>query len=170
MNSFYKWWILILGLQWFFLGLCSTNIKAANPHANLCYEALTSIVGLVVAIVLTRIWGCRPLLTFSHCWSALMLIVQSLGLYFDRPDVTLFGHFATNISLKADLGLILFVICCSNPLLNYREKICFVTSRLLELYAMRIFYDFFHVSTFFLKIVNTQNESNLSSYMYIYHL
>ena len=107
MNSFYKWWILILGLQWFFLGLCSTNIKAANPHANLCYEALTSIVGLVVAIVLTRIWGCRPLLTFSHCWSALMLIVQSLGLYFDRPDVTLFGHFATNISLKADLGLIL---------------------------------------------------------------
>ena len=30
-----------------------------------------------------------------------MLVIQSLGLYFDKPDVILFGHFSTNISLKA---------------------------------------------------------------------
>ena len=44
---------------------------------------------------------------------------------------------------KGRLGAYSFVICCSNPLWNYREKICFVTSRLLELYAMRIFLRFF---------------------------
>ena len=41
------------------------------------------------------------MLTFAHFWSALMLVIQSLGLYFDKPDVILFGHFSTNISLKA---------------------------------------------------------------------
>ena len=125
MNSFYKWWLLNLSLQWLVLGLCLTKIKAeansdnsnststssaavANPHANLCYEAMTSLVGFSLAIVLIRLWGCRPLLTFSHFWTAFMLIIQSLGLYFGRPDVSLFGHLAINISLKADLGQSLF--------------------------------------------------------------
>ena len=123
MNSFYKWWLLNLSLQWLVLGLCSTKIKAeansdnsnststssaavANPHANLCYEAMTSLVGFSLAIVLIRLWGCRPLLTFSQFWTAFMLIIQSLGLYFGRPDVSLFGHLAINISLKVRLGSI----------------------------------------------------------------
>ena len=126
MNSFYKWWLLNLSLQWLVLGLCSTKIKAeansdnrdngssavaiANPHANLCYEAMTSLVGFSLAIVLIRLWGCRPLLTFSHFWTAFMLIIQSLGLYFGRPDVSLFGHLAINISLKVRLGSIFFLM------------------------------------------------------------
>ena len=52
MNSFYKWWILNLSLQWLLLGLCSASkIKTERPHLNMCYEALTSFTGTTKELI-----------------------------------------------------------------------------------------------------------------------
>jgi MFS family permease len=108
-TAFYRNWTLNLLFHWTVVGLCLNGqlIKASssNPHANVSYEALSSLPGFLMALVLSRTWGCRPLLTFCHLLSAVMLIVQSLGLYFSEVEgLALFGHLTANISLCAALA------------------------------------------------------------------
>lgn len=124
--SFYRWWMVNLCFQWTFLGLCLKGqlVQAAppgNPYANVSYEALTSIPGLLVALFLSgKTWGSRPLLTFCHLLSGGMFLVQSFGLYFILPSLALFGHLTANMFLYGSLASLQLLTSLMAPATQHR--------------------------------------------------
>ena len=124
---FYRWWMVNLCFQWTFLGLCLKGqlVQASpkNPYANISYEALTAIPGLLVALILSgKTWGSRPLLTFCHLLSGGMFLVQSFGLYFLSPSLALFGHLTANMFLYASLATLQLLTSLMAPATQYRYK------------------------------------------------
>ena len=115
---FYKWWMANLSVQWIFLGLALKGqliqINTASPFANVCFEALTAIPGYILALILAKSYT-RPLLTFCYFITALMFLVQSLGLYYLSHEWSLFGHISSNIFLHACLATISLMAMITAP-------------------------------------------------------
>jgi len=123
--SFYRWWMVNLCFQWTFLGLCLkgqlVQPSPKNPYANVSYEALTAIPGLLVALILSgKTWGSRPLLTFCHLLSGGMFLVQSFGLYFILPSLALFGHLTANMFLYGSLATLQLLTNLMAPATQHR--------------------------------------------------
>ena len=108
-RPFYKWWLANCSWQWLILGLAIKGqlieINTTSPFNNVCFEALTTIPGYLLALIVAKSHT-RPLLAFCNFFACVAFLVQSLGLYLLSPAWSLFGHVCSNIFLHASLATI----------------------------------------------------------------